>query len=501
MNGRTDCDVAIIGYGPVGAALANLLGMSGLKVVVLEREPSLYHLPRAVSLDGEGMRLFQTIGLAERLLPKLSISRNIRHVNAAGKLLLLLARGGIGPDGWNHAYRFYQPELEAVLREGAGRFPNVEVRLRHDVFALDEGADQIRLRCENLADGTLPELTARYVVGCDGARSTVRRHMGAALQDLRSHERWIVLDMVLDEPPAGVPEAADESGKLVDAIQYCDPARPVTFVPMPGRRHRFEFMLMPGDDPVAIVQPDAIYRLLAPWKIARARSQIERAVVYTFHSSLATQWRRGRLLLAGDAAHQMPPFLGQGMGSGLRDAINLAWKLRAVVQGAADRLLDSYETERMAHVRAYIELAVELGSVIQATDPEQARRRDAQLLANPTMLKPLAPRLGPGLHGDAAAPAGTRAEQPRLADGRRLDDHVGYRFALLAAPVFIAALPACTRHKLEALDAAIVHADGEAAAYLERLNAAAVVIRPDRHILGVAASVPELDRVITRVHA
>ncbi len=501
MNGRHDCDVAIIGYGPVGAALANLLGMSGLKVVVLEREPSLYHLPRAVSLDGEGMRLFQTIGLADTLLPKLNISRNIRHVNAEGKLLLLLARGGIGPDGWNQAYRFYQPELEAVLRAGVARFPDVDVRLRHDVFALDESADHVRLRCENLADGTLSELTARYVVGCDGARSTVRRHMGAALQDLRSHERWIVLDMILDEPPAGVPEAADASGKLVDAIQYCDPARPVTFVPMPGKRHRFEFMLMPPDDPVAIVQPDAIYRLLAPWKIERARSQIERAVVYTFHSSLATQWRRGRLLLAGDAAHQMPPFLGQGLGSGLRDAINLAWKLRAVVQGGADGLLDSYETERMAHVRAYIELAVELGSVIQATDPEKARRRDAELLANPTLLKPLAPRLGPGLHGDAGAPAGTRAEQPRLADGRRLDDHVGYRFALLAAPPLLAALPACTRQKLEAIDAAIVDADGEAAAYLERLNAAAVVIRPDRHILGVASSAPELDRVIARMHA
>jgi 3-(3-hydroxy-phenyl)propionate hydroxylase len=501
MNGRPDCDVAIIGYGPVGAALANLLGMSGLKVVVLEREPSLYHLPRAVSLDGEGMRLFQTIGLADTLLPKLNISRNIRHVNAEGKLLLLLARGGIGPDGWNQAYRFYQPELEAVLRAGVARFPDVDVRLRHDVFALDESADHVRLRCENLADGTLSELTARYVVGCDGARSTVRRHMGAALQDLRSHERWIVLDMILDEPPAGIPEAADASGKLVDAIQYCDPARPVTFVPMPGKRHRWEFMLMPPDDPVAIVQPDAIYRLLAPWKIERARSQIERAVVYTFHSSLATQWRRGRLLLAGDAAHQMPPFLGQGLGSGLRDAINLAWKLRAVVQGGADGLLDSYETERMAHVRAYIELAVELGSVIQATDPEKARRRDAELLANPTLLKPLAPRLGPGLHGDAGAPAGTRAEQPRLADGRRLDDHVGYRFALLAAPPLLAALPACTRQKLEAIDAAIVDADGEAAAYLERLNAAAVVIRPDRHILGVASSAPELDRVIARMHA
>ena len=195
------------------APLANLLGLSGLKVAVLEREPSLYHMPRAVSLDGEGMRLFQTIGLADKLLPKLNVSRNIRHVNAEGKLLLLIARGGIGPDGWNHAYRFYQPELEGVLREGVARFANVEVRLRYDVFALDEGDDTSACATRISPMATLSALTARYVVGCDGARSTVRRFMGAALQDLRSHERWIVLDMILDKPPAGVPEAADESGK------------------------------------------------------------------------------------------------------------------------------------------------------------------------------------------------------------------------------------------------------------------------------------------------
>ena len=229
----------------------------------------------------------------------------------------------------------------------------------------------MRVRYENLASGALEEVSARYVVGCDGARSTVRRFMGAALQDLRSHERWIVLDMLLDQPPGGVPEAADESGRVVDAIQYCDPARPTTFIPMPGKRHRWEFMLMPQDDPATIAQPERIYELLKPWQIDPARSTIERAVVYTFHSALATQWRRDRLLLAGDSAHQTPPFLGQGMCSGLRDAANLAWKLRDVITGEApESLLDAYETERMQHVRAYIELAVELGGIIQTTDRE-----------------------------------------------------------------------------------------------------------------------------------
>ncbi len=493
-----DFDVCIIGYGPVGAALANLLGMGKLRVAVLEREPSVYHLPRAVALDGEGMRLLQTIGLAEQMLPHLQVSRNIRHVSADGKLLLLLSRGGVGPEGWNNAYRFYQPEFETVLRNGVARFPLVEVRLRCEAFALDECGDHVSVRYENLSSGELAQITARYVVGCDGARSTVRRFMGAALYDLRSHERWIVLDMILEQPPGGVPEAVDETGRVVDAIQYCDPARPTTFVPMPGKRHRWEFMLMPQDDPATITKPDRIYELLRPWKIDPAGSVIERAVIYTFHSALSSCWRRERLLLAGDAAHQMPPFLGQGMCSGLRDAANLAWKLEDVVAGrAADRLLNSYQSERSEHVRAFIELAVELGDVIQTTDPERARQRDRELIANPTMLRPIAPRLGGGLHGDAPAPAGTRAAQPRLGDGALLDDQVGHRFGVLASRRFLDTLGAAGRH-YRSDGIVVVPATGSAQSYLGDLNTEAVVIRPDRYILGVASTAGELDAVLAR---
>jgi 3-(3-hydroxy-phenyl)propionate hydroxylase len=490
-------DICIIGCGPVGAALANLLGMSGLRVVVLEREPSVYHLPRAVALDGEGMRLVQTMGLAEQLLPLLSVSRNIRHVSAEGKLLLLISRGGIGPEGWHNAYRFYQPEFETVLRNGIIRFASVDLRLRCDAFALDEFGDHVRVRYENLTAGELAQTTARYVVGCDGARSLVRRFMGAALHDLRSHERWIVLDMILDQPPRGVPEAADETGRVVDAIQYCDPSRPTTFVPMPGKRHRWEFMLMPGDDPTTVTKPGRIYEMLKPWSIDPAKSVIERAVVYTFHSALSSRWRRDRLLLAGDAAHQMPPFLGQGLGSGLRDAANLAWKLNAAVRGGApDTLLDTYEIERSEHVRAFIELAVELGGVIQTTDPERARARDQELIANPTMLRPITPRLESGLHGDAPAPAGTRASQPRLGDGMLLDDKVGYRFAVLANKRFAAALGPTVRYGQLDEEIAVVTATGPAEEYLAGLRAEAVVVRPDRYILGVASTRAELNAVL-----
>jgi 3-(3-hydroxy-phenyl)propionate hydroxylase len=259
-------------------------------------------------------------------------------------------------------------------------------------------------------------------------------------------------------------------------------------------------MLMPGDDPVKVVQPDSIYNLLKPWKIEPVASHIERAVVYTFHSSLATKWRTGRLLLAGDSGHQMPPFLGQGMCSGLRDAANLAWKLRDVVQGRApDMLLDSYETERMEHVREYIELAVEIGGVIQATDPVKARERDIALLENPTLIKPLTPRLGPGLHGSAAAPAGTRAEQPKLGDGQRMDDRVGYRFAVLAAPDLASVLSQETVARLERLNAVVVPADGDADGYLSRIGTRAIVVRPDRHILGIASTADELDLILAHL--
>jgi 3-(3-hydroxy-phenyl)propionate hydroxylase len=237
--------------------------------------------------------------------------------------------------------------------------------------------------------------------------------------------------------------------------------------------------------------------MLQPWRIEPATSVIERAVVYTFHSALSTRWRRDRLLLAGDAAHQMPPFLGQGMGSGLRDAANLAWKLAAVIKGGApDALIDTYESERSEHVKAFIELAVELAGVIQTTDPERARARDRELIANPTMLRPITPRLGRGLHGNAPAPAGTRAAQPRLGDGALLDDKVGHRFCVLTTARLAGALGAAKRH-LDC-DIAIVTATGPAESYLAELHAEAVVIRPDRYILGVASSAAELDALLSQ---
>ena len=489
MQHQAEYDVGIIGYGPVGATLANLLGCAGLSAAVFEREASAYHLPRAAHFDGEVMRVFQSIGLAAEIAPTTFVNVGMQFVNAHGKLLIDWPRPQeIGPQGWHPSYRFHQPALEQVLRRGVGRFPGHRELFRHDVFALDDEGPHLRVRHEDLSKGTLHETRCRAVVGCDGARSTVRRFIGSPLEDLGSHERWLVVDVVLH---ALLPALKDQT------IQLCDPARPTTVARAVGLRRRWEFKVMPGEDPTGIAKPERVWELLAPW-LRPDQAVIERAAVYVFHSVLARSWRRSRMMLAGDAAHQTPPFLGQGMCAGIRDAANLAWKLALVLRGQApDTLLDTYETERAPHARAYIEQAVRLGNLVQLTDPEEVEARDLAMAERPELMASITPRLGPGLHGDAPAPAGTLSEQPRLADGTWMDDAVGLRFALLIRPALLRTLPEAERAALDRAGVRVLENEGQE--YLAALGAEAVLIRPDRYVLGCAATLDELRDVMGRL--
>ncbi len=482
-------DVALVGCGPTGATLANLLALRGLQVLVLEREADIYRLPRAIHFDGESMRVFQTVGIADLMAPQLIVSPGMRFLGVDGSVLIDWQRPtDVGPQGWHPSYRFHQPSLEHTLREQLAQHANVTLRLRHEVFALDEHADHVAIRYEDTASGRLHATAARYVVGCDGARSLVRRLMGTELEDLRSHERWLVVDVLLKNDR---PDLGDHS------IQYCDPRRPATYVRGVGTRRRWELMLMPHDDLNTITRPESVWALLAPW-LSPDEAELERPAVYTFHSVVARGWRRGRLMIAGDAAHQTPPFMGQGMCAGIRDAANLAWKLADVLQGVApDSLLDTYESERSPHVREFIEAAVRFGRVIQTTDPEEARRRDAEMSANPQIFVTPQPRLGPGTH-DGGEFGGRVGEQPRLGDGKRLDDAIGYRYALLVAPALAgAATEAMRAAAIDAERLAIVIADSEPAQrWLAALNAQAVLLRPDRYVAGVASQAAEIARLL-----
>ena len=379
-------DVAILGCGPVGALLGNLLGQAGLRVDIFERELEIHPLPRAVHFDGEVMRIFQSAGLARQISSAARPSSQGMHfVNAQGQTLMV-RRGidGPGPHGWAGNWYFHQPQLEAILRDGLARFPNVTVHLGREIADVD----------------------ALDVVGCDGARSLVRRAIGGRQRDLGLHQPWLVVDLVCDPDSSRVRALPDYT------IQLCDPARPMTIVHVGGRRRRWEIMLMPGDEVARLTEPDIFWPMLSRWLGSRD-AVLERAAVYTFHSVVQEGWRKGRLLLAGDACHQTPPFLGQGMCAGMRDASNLAWKLASVLRGEApEALLDTYESERRPHVRAFIDLAVKLGAVLQETDPAAADARDRRFATGATQFDFPQPQLGPGARADAPPPVGTIFPQP-----------------------------------------------------------------------------------------
>jgi len=445
-------DVAILGYGPVGALLANLLGQAGLSVAVYERETAIFPLPRAVHFDGEVMRIFQSAGLAECIAAAARPSSQGMHfVNAAGQTLMV-RRGveGRGPQGWPNNWYFHQPALEEILREGVARFPNVTVHLGHEIA--DVG-----------------ELDARFIVGCDGARSLVRRAIGSRQRDLGLHQPWLVVDL-LCRPDSPRVKALPEY-----TVQLCDPNRPMTVVNVGHGRRRWEIMLMPGDDPARLTEPGIFWPMMARW-LGPDDATLERAAVYTFHSVVQEGWRKGNLLLAGDACHQTPPFLGQGMCAGMRDAANIAWKLAAVLrEGAPDSLLDTYESERRPHVEAFIELAVKLGAILQETNPVAAAERDRRFAAGAQMFDFPQPQLGPGWRVERPSPVGTIFPQPLLPDGRLMDEAIGPRFAILGDAEILAGL-----------ETSAVLLPGVAADWLARHESHAVILRPDRYVFTLA---------------
>ncbi|MDH3742925.1 MAG: bifunctional 3-(3-hydroxy-phenyl)propionate/3-hydroxycinnamic acid hydroxylase, partial [Hyphomicrobiales bacterium] len=423
-------DVVIIGLGPVGAALANLLGIFGLKTLVLEREAAIYDLPRAVHFDDEVMRIFQAIGVADEVASVARINPGMRFVDAEGTLLLDWPRPpGIGPNGWNSSYRFHQPDLEEILRRTLGRFGHVTKRLNTECTAIDDLGPHVEVHYRDTETGKTGSITANYVVGCDGARSFVRQAMATGMDDLGFRERWLVVDVLLKRPR---PDLGDYT------IQFCDPARPSTYVRCPENRRRWEISLRDDEDADEIATSESVWRLLERW-LTPQDAELERKAVYEFRSVIANQWRNGRLLLAGDAAHQTPPFMGQGLCAGIRDVSNLAWKLARCSTGRADdSLLDTYASERIPHVRQYIETAVRLGGLINTSATQQALQAAFPQADGSARMASITPPLGPGLHNAKDPRAGRLFPQAQLANGGKLDDKCGTGFALIVGEGLLA---------------------------------------------------------------
>lgn len=471
-----DTDVLVVGLGPVGSVLTALLAQRGVRVIAIDKDAELYPLPRAVHFDHEIMRLFQQLGVADQVKRHARDLPTYEFRAADGQLLMTLPPPRETPSGWGAGYMFHQPSLDGVLRKLVAGLPTADARLgaRLDRFSQDAEGVTAELTGPNGPDA----IRARYIVGCDGAWSPVREAIGGGLFDYQFDEPWLVVDVKVSSD-CRMPDVN---------IQLCDPARPTTCVLSGPGRHRWEFMLLPGETPEAMLDDAIVLDLIRPWDCGPV--EIERKAVYRFHGLVANRWREGRALIAGDAAHQTPPFAGQGMCSGLRDAANLSWKLAAVLKGAASEgLLDTYQAEREPHVRSAIELAIGMGRVVCLLDPEEAAARDAGMLAAKAAGAPPLPPLQPPVFTAgcilAGAPAaGAMFPQPTSGDGadrQRLDDLLGHDAWLVCRRMNE---PAIGVRALSLADDTLAPFKNALEGWFDRLGVEAVLIRPDRYVFG-----------------
>ncbi len=484
---RERVDVAIVGLGPVGAVLAILLGQMGRRVAVVERWPQPYGLPRAVHFDHEVARILQGCGLGAQLGAISEPADVYEWRNAQGETLLRFLSDGHGRSGWPKSSMFNQPALESMLEGRAGQLDSVEIRRGIEITALDQTCDGATLSGAD-ESGAEVDIDAAFVVGCDGAGSTIRDLLGIPMHDRGYFHDWLVVDVVPNEARAFDPMN----------VQICDPARPTTAVSGgPGRR-RWEFMRLPHERLEDLEDERTTWALLEPWGIAPDNATIERRAVYTFQARWAERWRERRVLLTGDAAHQMPPFAGQGMCAGIRDAANLAWKLDLVLDGHADTtLLDTYQVERLPHVQTAIDFSMELGKVICIPDPGEAAARDAAMIGTAASVVPDIGGLHTGLIHATAPHAGALFPQGRTKDAAgcpaRFDDVVAPGW-LLVTPHERLVLDddllgwfGTIGGRVVTIDAGdLVDLDGTYRDWFAAHDALAALQRPDFHVYGTA---------------
>lgn len=468
----TDVDVIVVGGGPVGVVTALLLAQRGFSVLVFERSPEVYDLPRAIVMDDEIQRVFQNAGLLEELRAITTPLQGAEFVRTDGERIIgvELPPEVAWPLGLHPSVTYYQPELEAFLRDAAVR-NGVELRLGIEVSAVEQADDMVTV----LTDAG--SMTARWLVAADGASSRIRKQLGLAFADQGYDQDWLVLDVRLRRPVPSLPRFVQ---------QVCDPDRPTTYVVGHADYRRWEFQLQPGETRDEMVRDDRVWELLEPW-LTRDDADLVRAVVYRFHATVADSMRVGRVLLAGDAAHQMPPFLGQGLCSGIRDAANLAWKLRLVADGVAGGwLLDTYSDERLAHAAGVVAHAVDTGRLIDELSGRASEQ--TSLDAGYGGGRPF-PILECGLVFGDHPSVGRQLPQP-LVDGVRLDELLGDAFAIVVDDAATATGATATWGAL----ATVVVVPPDTMPLVLPTNGA-VVVRPDRYVAAVAHDAEELDAI------
>ena len=511
-------DVAIVGCGPVGATFANLLAKYSLRIAVIEQAAGIYDKPRAITLDHEALRVLQACGLADVMEKSIAPHPGTHYLGVDGEVIKVFdPMPPPYPLAWTPTATFVQPDLEEALRDKLAEYVPADVLLSTQVVSFEQDNECVSVTIRALSNGDTRVLRARYLVGCDGANSFVRKQRGIALEDLAFDEWWMVIDTFTSEP-------AKRPNKC---FQYCWPSRPGTFLPGPGRLRRWEIKLLPGENPDAVLMPENVLSLLSAFTDISDLT-IWRSVVYRFHALLAQHWRSDRIFLMGDAVHQTPPFIGQGLCAGIRDAVNLAWKLALALRGkAGEVLLDSYEAERKPHVRSVVETAKEFGKIIGELDPVAAQARDARLREElksgraQTIRQNFIPPLAGGLIAHGAKMAGCLFVQPRIKfdDGRvvRLDDLLEPEFVIVTAThdamsnltpasletllrigaqrVVVSDLPAPAHNGVKAY----VETQQLFMAWLQDNGIEAVIVRPDRYVFGGAQTAEELNALALKL--
>ena len=515
-----DSDVVIVGAGPVGTLLAILLGQQGRKVTLIERWTTHYPLPRAVTYDHEIARIFATLGIDSENDPAINYHDELYYwKNRDGQNLQIVDWQSQSASGWRVRYWFNQPMMERRLLDIAGGLPSVTILRGWQGIGLAQDDEGVTLSIQRNPEEVGPNgerrtIRARFLAGTDGANSLVRESLGIENEDRGYFFDWLILDMI---PRFDYVASRDDEPAQ---WQLCDPRRPTTVVPggpgpVPGgpNRRRWEFMVLPGENAAELQKPERGWALLEPWGLTPENAELERSAVYRFQARWAKQWHKGRCLIGGDAAHLMPPFAGEGMCAGVRDAVAMAWRLNGILDGKFGlEALASYTSERIEHAKHYINFSQELGQIICIADEAVAEARDAKMIADlaarggepvPTDIC----QLGRGVWCEDSAHAGELSVQGLVeSDGRRgrFDQVVGQGWMLIghdADP--LAALTPEQQAQLAVLDgipvrigaagsgAEVVDVDGTFAAWLSRIQAKYVLIRPDFYV-AVTASTPEM---------
>ena len=474
-------DVVIVGLGPTGGTLANLLALNGFSILILEREKSLYSLPRAVHFDDEIMRVFQTIGITKKLIKDTIINKGTKFINSEGKILLDWPRPRkVTENGWFPSYRFHQPDLERNLRNRLKKFKKISIRQNSEVSKIFGGKDKVDLVFKDMITKKLYNVSSKYVIGCDGARSTVRSQIGTELHNLGFTQKWVVVDLILKKKKDELPDRT---------IQYSNPKRPATYCRNVGKRRRWEFAIHDHEDEKEILSDNYIWNFLKPW-LTTKEANLERKTIYTFQSAIAKKWRKGRIFIAGDAAHLMPPFMGQGMCAGIRDVSNLAWKISLCIKNKHDeKFLNTYQTERFSNAKEYIETTMRMGEFVNAIGSDKITDNISSQPDGTRKMQSIKPKLGFGLGNIKDKNRGKVFPQLKMKNGKILDEKFSTSPLLLLSSEIKKQksknkIPIITEKEVVGLSN-----------ILKNFKAKAVIVRPDRFILKTCNTAKDFNQI------